>query len=181
MNLALKEWASVIRALESGTQILLFRKGGISETSGDFHMEHDEFLLYPTYEHQNADMLKPDYRNLVRETEQERNGQLVRITSFARVHQVIHLHDRAQADALYPLHIWNESYVDLRFDYKPDRPLYVVLLRVYQLAEPIEFAEKTEYVGCRSWVPLEERAETANARPILSDQDFQARIEQTLI
>lgn len=177
MNLALKEWASVIRALESGTQILLFRKGGISETSGDFRMEHDEFLLYPTYEHQNPEMVKPEHRHLVAETQSERTGHMVRITSFARVGKVFLLHDRKEADALRALHIWDEPYVDLRFDYKPDRPLYVVLLRVFRLREPIGFVEKTEYVGCRSWVPLEESADPAGAVPVLADEEFRTRVE----
>lgn len=180
MNLALKEWGAVIQALEKGFQILLFRKGGISETSGDFHLEHDEFLLYPTYEHQNENMVKPEYRDLVRQTREERRGQLVRITSFARVHQVLLLHERAQADAFSARHIWDEPYVDLRFDYKPDRPLYVVLLRVWQLAAPVEFVEKTEYVGCRSWVPLEESADLTGAKPVLSDEVFQQRVGEVL-
>ncbi len=181
MNHALKEWASVIQALENGTQILLFRKGGISETSGDFRMEHDEFLLYPAYEHQNPAMLKPEYRHLIEEAERERRGQMILITSFARVHKVYHLHKRSEADVLRRLHIWDEPYVDLRFDYKPDRPLYVVVLRVYLLANPIEFIEKTEYVGCRSWVILDETAGMSAGKAVISDKEFEKCIREAPI
>lgn len=176
LSLALKEWASVISALESGTQILLFRKGGISESSGDFHIENDEFLLYPTHEHQKAGMLKPEYQNLVAETNASRRGSLVTVGSFARVHSIVLMESREQADQLFDQHIWNDAYVDMRFDYKPDKPLYVIALRVFRLVEPIEFVEKTEYVGCKSWVPLDEAADTTSAVPVLFDADFKTRL-----
>ena len=59
LQVALKEWATVCRALESGRQIILLRKGGIYEAAGEFEVEHREFLLFPTYVHQNLKMLKP--------------------------------------------------------------------------------------------------------------------------
>jgi len=34
MMKALKEWATVVKALENGNQIILLRKGGILETTG---------------------------------------------------------------------------------------------------------------------------------------------------
>ncbi|MGH9628683.1 MAG: DUF1802 family protein, partial [Bryobacteraceae bacterium] len=61
MNIALKEWASVVSALGTGRQILLLRKGGIVEARrGGFELRHHEFLFFPTYEHQHADSLKPE-------------------------------------------------------------------------------------------------------------------------
>ena len=56
-RIALKEWAITVDALASGEQILLMRKGGIHEESKDFRIIHDEFLLYPTYEHQRPCLL----------------------------------------------------------------------------------------------------------------------------
>ena len=41
-----------------GRQIMLLRKGGIIEAKKGFSTEHREFLMYPTYLHQNAAMLK---------------------------------------------------------------------------------------------------------------------------
>ena len=59
LQVALKEWAIVCRALEPGRQMLLLRKGGIYEAAGEFELENREFLLFPTYLHQNLKMLKP--------------------------------------------------------------------------------------------------------------------------
>ncbi len=40
---ALKEWATVVKALESGNQTVLLRKGGILETSSGFKLESKSF------------------------------------------------------------------------------------------------------------------------------------------
>jgi hypothetical protein len=53
LSIALKEWATLCRALETGRQIILLRKGGIYESAGEFEVEHRRFLLFPTYLHQN--------------------------------------------------------------------------------------------------------------------------------
>ena len=60
LRVALKEWAVVCAALGSGRQIILLRKGGIYESAGEFEIEHRQFLLFPTYLHQNAGMLKDE-------------------------------------------------------------------------------------------------------------------------
>src|SRR6478672_9678911 len=60
LSVALKEWATVCHALETGRQMLLLRKGGIYEAAGEFELENREFLLFPTYLHQNLKMLKPE-------------------------------------------------------------------------------------------------------------------------
>ena len=58
-RIALKEWGVVCRALATGVQAVLLRKGGISEPGGVFRCEHDEFWLYPTRFHQGAESLTP--------------------------------------------------------------------------------------------------------------------------
>src|SRR3954468_20880087 len=62
LQVALKEWATVCHALETGRQMVLLRKGGIYEAAGEFEVENPEFLLFPTYLHQNLKMLKEDAR-----------------------------------------------------------------------------------------------------------------------
>ena len=60
LNIALKEWHSVCRALTSGRQTILLRKGGISESMSGFDVEHRQFLFFPTFVHQQPAMLKPE-------------------------------------------------------------------------------------------------------------------------
>ena len=60
---ALKEWAVVVHALLEGEQIVDIRKGGIKEDGRHFDLPTRRFWLYPTAEHQKAELLKPAYRH----------------------------------------------------------------------------------------------------------------------
>src|ERR1700733_11667756 len=55
MRAAFKEWAVIVDALGRGDQILILRKGGISEGRGGFTIEHSRFLLFPTLFHQQRE------------------------------------------------------------------------------------------------------------------------------
>jgi len=49
---ALKEWATVVKALENGDQTVLLRKRGILEDSSGLVVESEKFFLFPPLEHQ---------------------------------------------------------------------------------------------------------------------------------
>ncbi|MEO1671947.1 MAG: DUF1802 family protein, partial [Cyanobacteria bacterium J06631_2] len=55
----LKEWAIAVDALSQGRTIMLLRKGGIRERG--FQVKYSPVWLYPTYEHQKPNLLKPEY------------------------------------------------------------------------------------------------------------------------
>jgi len=173
LDVALKEWASVCSALEEGRQIILLRKGGILEAIGGFELEHPRFFLFPTYLHQNAQMLKESERKRLVSLSEE-PAQII-LSSAASVTDIIRLRDRAQMDRLDREHIWTSPLIDMRFNYRPQNPLYLLLLRVYRLAEPITIQNTPEYAGCKSWVPLQTRISTAGARPAVNDAEFESR------
>src|SRR6187401_2490736 len=104
LSVALKEWASVCAALDHGRQIVLLRKGGIYESAGEFELEHGEFLLFPTFLHQNKSMLKPGAQHGVESLTAE--PEEIVISSAAVVSDIIQLKSRAQMDALDDEHIW---------------------------------------------------------------------------
>ncbi len=56
----LKEWATVVKALEHGKQTIILRKGGILETASGFNVESKKFSLFPTWEHQEINHVKPE-------------------------------------------------------------------------------------------------------------------------
>ena len=63
VNLALKEWAVVGDLVADGRCALLLRKGGVHEDTGPgrFRLEHERFLLFPAWEHERLDWIKPDW------------------------------------------------------------------------------------------------------------------------
>src|ERR671911_2719302 len=77
----LKEWAVAVRALEGGETALVVRKGGIREKA--FAVADRRFLLLPGYEHQRPELLKPDYRQLLRGIPDLPDGGAPRFSSFA--------------------------------------------------------------------------------------------------
>ena len=171
---ALKEWAVICRALETGRQTLLLRKGGIAEGAGGFRAEHDCFWLYPTRFHQGAEELRPEFAPLLNDLAdlQTADGRIV-LRSFVAVEQVSYLTNLDQALSLSGLHGWTNDVVRQRFEYK--RPgLYLFVLRVFRSSQIAKVVETAAMAGCKSWVELPSSLPLAELSPVLTDEDFQA-------
>ena len=176
LDRAFKEWAVSCEALRSGEQILLVRKGGIREESGAFTIADREFLLMPTYEHQNAALLQPAYVPCLHTLQaQPHDSDRVALASVAIVDTILQARDEAQVNALSAFHIWNPSFVKQRFDFNPYDPLYLLVLRVYNLPHPEIIPMQAAYVGCKSWVTLDRPVSLRGAVPALSDDAFTRR------
>lgn len=173
LSMALKEWATVCHALEAGRQMLLLRKGGIYESAGEFQLEHREFLLFPTYLHQNANMLKPAERAGLEPRDAE--PQQVRLAAAGVVTDILRVDSRTQIDALDAEHLWAPPLIDMRFNYRPDNPLYLLLVRAYRLHRFATIDNTPAYAGCKSWVPLEQPVPTGDALPVLDDVKYEFR------
>jgi hypothetical protein len=175
---AFKEWAVICRALAEGRQALILRKGGIAEASGDFQLEHTRFWLFPTYVHQQRMGIKPEAVPLLEQVEAEKPADgVLRLTHFAEVAGVYHLHDMVGALLLRQFHLWSDETVEARFAYR--RPgLYVLPVRVYRASGVHELPDAPAYAGCRSWVELERELSTAGAVPVLTDEAFRDLLRQ---
>jgi hypothetical protein len=170
---AFKEWAVACDALREGRQILLVRKGGIREEGGTFRIDDSEFFLMPTYEHQNASLLQPEYVDRLRAIQTEPyDPASVTVQSYAVVDTIVEARDEAQVNGVASDHIWKAEYVRQRFDFNPYDPLYLLILRVYNLPEPQTLPMQPAYVGCRSWVTLDHPLSTHGATPALSHAEF---------
>ena len=178
LQIALKEWAIVCHALESGRQMLLLRKGGIYEAAGEFELENPQFLLFPTYLHQNLAMLKPE--DQVGFEPRSAEPAQIRISGAAEVTDIVQLKSRAQMEALDAEHVWTPPLIDMRFNYKPTNPLYLMLVRAYRLRAPVTVENTPAYAGCKSWVPLDEPIDTSGATPAIDDSAFEARRQRIL-
>ncbi len=177
-RLALKEWAVTERALAEGEQVLLLRKGGIHEEGKEFRVIHREFLLYPTYEHQREDLLKPRYREDLRAVLAEpHNPQQITFSQWARVQEVIEVTERQKVEALSPHYIWTTDYAEQRLHWKPRSPLQILLVRLYWLAAPQTIPFLAAYAGCKSWVALEQEVSLGALTPMLSEEKFRAKAE----
>jgi hypothetical protein len=153
--LALKEWAVVCKALEKGRQTILLRKGGIMEYRQGFEVKHNDFFLYPTFEHQSKEYLQNDYLDELDNIPVNRpvNNRST-ITAYAKAVEVRETNDERVLQQLRKFHIWNDHYVSIRLNYNPKRPMSVILLRVYKMSKPLEIENRPEFAGCKSWIPI---------------------------
>ena len=173
-NIALKEWAVAVNILGQGKQIVVLRKGGIHRDDRDFRFVHPEFLLYPTYEHQKGELIKPEFHEDLRETYSETSdAETVEFTRFCKVTDRFELRDEADLDRISDLHIWTDDYAHKRLRWRPKQPLTVALLRVYILHRVQSLPVLAEYSGCKSWVELDQGVPLGGMEPVLGDTEYE--------
>jgi len=170
---ALKEWALVCDMLLSGRMTVLFRKGEINEKG--FWVEADEFLLFPTYFHQNRDKVRPEFRAEFDAALSSAPPEgTLRVPALARVVEAIPVARNEGVYELEDLHLYTREQIDLRLEFRPKKPLVLLAVEVVTLRAPVDVPVLERYAGCSSWVPLEiGRYEIGS--PVLS----RAEIERT--
>ncbi|HZZ43715.1 MAG TPA: DUF1802 family protein [Tepidisphaeraceae bacterium] len=178
IGVGLKEWAVVCEALARGRQMVLLRKGGISEVEGEFRVAHREFLLFPTYLHQNKLMVKEPERAGVEAWPEE--PKVVKLGVVGVVTDIVQLKDRRQIDAIDGEHIWTDPLIEMRFGYKPENPLYLMLVRAYRLREEAVVENTPAYAGCKSWVPLGKEIEVGGAQPAMDEGAYEERRQKII-
>ncbi|MGK7950870.1 MAG: DUF1802 family protein [Xenococcaceae cyanobacterium] len=180
LDRALKEWAVAVEALEAGETIMLLRKGGIRETGKNFSIQHTQVWLYPTYEHQKPDLLKPEYADKVTVVESGWHPKNVRIGSLANITQVVQIQSPDRVNLLQPYHIWNEQMISDRLKWKPHQPLSILLLRVYKLDRPILIPYHSSYGGCKSWIDLQKSIALEGLESVLADDVYSEKVKQII-
>ncbi len=176
MMKSLKEWATIIRALECGEQTVLLRKGGILEASSGFIVESDKFLLFPTVEHQGYSNIKEQFHGLLdRIQAEQRQEDGIMLTSYARVLADADLHSVKIIEELSKFHIWSKSYVDERIKWKAEKPIKALFLQVYNIP-PLTVDMNPEYRGCKSWIDVD--TQIPDGKSVLSKTEIESRLEE---
>jgi hypothetical protein len=177
MRHAFKEWAIIVDALMRGEQIIILRKGGLIEGPGGFQVEHPEFLLFPTLFHQQRESVLPEAQRRFDEIAHRMPEQaVVRLECFARVEAWQKLETLSAAYALRGLHIWRDDVIETRFDWGHSREIYVMAVRIFRLAAPVELPMRESYGGCKSWIELAQDINTVDAHAVLNDAAFSAQL-----
>jgi hypothetical protein len=151
---AFKEWAVVCRALASGRQDVILRKGGISEPGGGFRLECQRFLLLPTFVHQGPEALVPEARDLLESIDHDRPPEgMVVFTHAASVRAATKITAMADLERFRSRHVWADAVVAERFHRWKDE-LHVLEVAVEPLPSPLALPWHDDYGGCKSWVTL---------------------------
>lgn len=158
---------------------MLLRKGGIHEAGGPgrFALSHDRFLMFPAWEHERLDWIKPDWcPKSATPIDEPEKSEPSRITfkCYAEAAKIWEVPSREAFDRLDGLHPWCKPQIDMRFNYKPDRPLYLLALRAYRMEREIVVPNDDRFAGCVSWVPMGEGSalDVSQSRTAMSDDEF---------
>jgi hypothetical protein len=177
---AYKEWATIVHSLLAGEQVLDVRKGGIREEGRHFAVKANRFWLYPTAEHQKAELLKEPYRHWIELARAAPVGEPVVIDGWADLVRVATVTEQEQLDAIASKLVWTPDYAASRLGWKKRDPLFVLALRVHRLQEPVIVPWRDDYGGCTSWVDLDglpDDPASLPGDPALSDVAFDARLK----
>jgi hypothetical protein len=176
IHTALKEWAVICDLLIAGAQAVLVRKGGIDEAAGPgrFRLRSPRFALFPAWLHQVPERIKPAWRDRVESFDHE--PAEIALAGFGVVDHVWQVPSRESLEPLDDLHGWTGAHLDMRWQYKPHQPLYLLAVRACRFATPRTIANNPRYAGCKSWVELSpsDAIDDMAATPVLDDQAFAA-------
>jgi hypothetical protein len=170
MHVAFKEWAVICEALGTGLQSVIIRKGGIAEGKAGFAFRHGEFLLFPTWFHEQLEKttLPPDT------VVPDEPGEELEVRYTATIEWSGILSDWERVSRLRALHVLRDSVVEERYRYRETEGVHVAFVRVYRLDPPIRLRNEKKYGGCRSWVDLPE-VEGSVRVSVISDEEHQRR------
>lgn len=180
LSCSFKEWAIAIAALGKGETIMLLRKGGIKEDSKQFAVKQPKVWLYPTYEHQKPQLLKPEYSSQVKEVVSGWHPETVDIQSYGEITHTISVTDLEIIEQLEPYHVWNSTMIRDRFKWKPQQPLTVLLLRVFNLPNPVTIPYDRSYGGCKSWIELQKPISVGGLQPAMTAEEYENQVRKIL-
>ncbi|MEO7297051.1 MAG: DUF1802 family protein [Verrucomicrobiota bacterium] len=177
MRSAFKEWAVIVDALGRGDQILILRKGGISEGRDGFQMERREFLLFPTLFHQQREAVLPAAQKRFDEIAPHfPSPEILQLKYFARIIEWRNLVSLEEAKRLRGQHFWREEVIAERFYWGKDKNIFALAVRVFRLAQMVELPLLPGYGGCKSWIELDADIATKDAQPVLDEKSFAEKL-----
>lgn len=181
-SIALKEWATACLLLKEGRQIVIIRKGGIDKADQDFTSDlsvDSEFLLFPTYEHQNKALIKNQFHHDLSNTIEENDiPGLINLSAFAKITHKFEVTSTQVLNTISKFHIWNQTYTDKRVNWKPTKPAVVALLRVYPLMQPQALPVLSEYGNCKSIVDLGQEVPMGELEPVIQNDEYDSMCEE---
>jgi hypothetical protein len=170
MRAAFKEWAVICEALGTGLQSVIIRKGGIAEGKAGFSFRHSEFLLFPTWFHEQLEKTTLPPHTVV----PDEPGEELEVRYTATVEWSGTLTNWDQVERLRSFHVLSEGVIQERYRYRESDGVQVAFVRVYRLDPPLRLRNESKYGGCRSWIELPE-IEDRVLVSVISDEEHQRR------
>ena len=177
MRIAFKEWAVVVDALGRGDQIIILRKGGVTEGRTGFQIQHDRFLLFPTLFHQQRESVISSAQRRYDASLPSLLPHSIHIAFVATLADWKHIDSFDAVMRLRGQHVWRDEVIRDRFDRGVSKGIFAMALRVSRLTEHIVLPMRSEYGGCKSWAELDSVVPTGAAQQVLTDSEFESKLQ----
>ena len=173
---ALKEWATVVKALEQGKQTVILRKGGILETASGFNIKSKKFFLFPTWEHQETKHVKLEFHDFLNEVlDKKPDKGFNKISSYAEVLYEKDIKSNDVINELSSFHVWSDSYIQERRDWMHEKPMKAIFLKTVRIPE-FNLPLQSEFSGCKSWIELNSDFQEGEAS--LKDNEIEQKLQE---
>ena len=173
---ALKEWATIVKALEQGKQTVILRKGGILETGSGFNIESKKFFLFPTWEHQETKHVKPEFHDFLNEVLDKKPDEgLNKISSYAEILFEKDVESNEIINDLSSFHVWSDSYIQERRNWMPEKPMKVIFLKVVKIPE-FNLSLEPKFSGCKPWIEINSNFQ--EGKLALKDDEIEQKLQE---
>lgn len=173
MTAAFKEWALICEALGSGRQSLIIRKGGIAEGRDGFAFQNREFVLFPTWFHEQLERTTlPPETPIPTPLDGEFEIQFAATVEWSQLVTSLDIIRKLAA-----WHVWKDQVVEERFCYDAPQGVHVAFVRIFRLDPPKRLKQDKKYGGCRSWVELPDFTGHALVS-VISDEEHARRLAE---
>ena len=174
ISFGFKEWALVCASMLRGETSLIFRKGGIAEGRDGFRFQHDQFFLFPTFFHEQANRLRTDT------PVPEPKPDIVVFSGYIQVEFTRWIDNLSLLEPLSDLHILTPEVLEQRFAYDDPKGLHLAMIRVFRITPEWKLPFQKSFGGCRSWVELPVAPAELRFLPVIGDAEQAARRERVL-
>jgi hypothetical protein len=173
---ALKEWATIVKALEQGKQTVILRKGGILETASGFNIKSKKFFLFPTWEHQETKHVKPEFHDFLNDVLNKKPDEgFNKITSYAKILYEKDIECNDIINDLSSFHVWSDEYIQERRNWMPEKPIKAIFLKTIKIPE-FNLSLKPEFSGCKSWIELNSNFQEGESA--LKDNEIEQKLQE---
>lgn len=178
MRFALKEWSTTSEALGKGLITCIWRKGGINDNPSvkkpdeSFSVLQNQFLLFPTFTHQEFEKIKKNYINLFDPSLKTNKDNQIKIKYWAQIIDEIQIEKLEHLLTISSELVNSNEYLENSWNQNPEHKGKILILRVYILENPVLIPDSHEYSGCRSWIELKIDIPKTGSKPVLQFKDF---------
>ena len=78
-------------------------------------------------------------------------------------------------DRLSEFHVWSDTYIQERRNWKPDKPFKAIFLKTFKIPE-IKLPLNSNFQGCKSWVEINSNFDPSEL--VLNESKIQTRLEK---